>query len=618
MNVENEYTAELGIPIDSRLELEGKFALMRQWLSKTTVASDVFSLRSFVPTRLLHITKDGRLSVVYTDADQIKLKSAREEGEEEEQRVRQYVALSHRWGSCQHFTSTAATIDRMVCGFSVDELPATFRDAVHVVTLLGFSYLWIDALCILQDDKEDWERESKTMGDVFGHARFTIAVHCASDDSEGFLAKSTAKRPTVDVKCSKDTTFRICRPANLEADVTNSQLGKRGWVLQERFMASETIHFTEGQIYFETTGDTVCEDGHLDVLTSNFTSVYPTGVDRPRLFSPSAAPRLREFFGLNTDSNGRPTDVHRKQVGTPLEWLDLVEMYSNCELTQESDKLMAIAGMAQKIYLKTETAYCAGIWRDRLSQGLLWLPEMTPLSPPACPRAPSWSWAAYDGPIQFPDDTRMADFTSTCELLAVNGVNMKTDPGKIAWLNGLGSLELRTKVIDLTCAHVSWKITELGPGPPRTGPLTESTDLPRIRLKTFVRVRELSHRQGELPFGWIAFDEEGNLFDPKAIVTSANLPGLCFASIGFLGSKISTESDPRLPRLPRLNISRRHEAREQLKGLNLGVFLVETQQGKNEYKRVGFGQVSDRFIELWLSALSYKTSLVLQREIKIV
>jgi hypothetical protein len=501
--------------------------------------------------------------------ERIAQENAREQG------ILEYVALSHRWGVSQHFSSNKATINKMSNGFSIDELPMTFRDAVQVATWLGFSYLWIDALCILQDDEEDWERESKKMGDVFGHARFSIAAHCAAEDSEGFLTKSMAKRPAVEFKYSADTTFRICRRADLEADVTNSQLCKRGWVLQERFLASRTIHFTEGQIYFETTHEIQSEDGQLNSPTSNISSTHLAGIDRPKFFSPSEAPHLRELFGLDLHSKSRSTTnrVDGKLVGSPLEWLDLVEMYSNCDLTKGSDKLMAIAGMAQKIHLRTQTAYCAGIWGDRISQGLLWLPESTPLSSPAYRRAPSWSWAAFDGPIQYPDDVRMDDFTPACGLLAVNGLGTQSNIGQPHWLNGPGSLDLWTEVIDLNSVYVSWNTVGLGPGPPRSGSLTEERiDLPRITLKSFVPVRGISWGGGNIPFGWIAFDEEGDCFGSGAIISTAKLPGFCFANIGFRGPKSFREK----------NVRR-----------NLGLFLVTTKRNKNEYRRVGFGQLSD-------------------------
>ena len=286
---------------------------MNQWLWRDT-SRDILSL-TLLPTRLLHVNRDGRIRLVHVE--HIARENTREQG------VPEYVALSHRWGVSQHFTTTEATVDERCCGFSIDELPATFRDAVHVVTRLGFSYLWIDALCILQDNKEDWERESKKMGDVFSQARFTIAVHCSVDDSEGFLAKSMGKRSAVEFKYNRDIAFRICRRANFETDVTNSQLCKRGWVLQERFLALRTFHFTEGQLYFETSGEVQSEDDSLDLPPA--TNISSAGIDQPRFFSPSAAPYLRGLFSLGTCSSSQWTNYevgamqNERRIGSLLE-----------------------------------------------------------------------------------------------------------------------------------------------------------------------------------------------------------------------------------------------------------------------------------------------------------
>jgi hypothetical protein len=68
-----------------------------------------------------------------------------------------YMTLSHCWGpDGPGFTLSHASFGRLKEGCPIDSLPQTFRDAVHVVKYLGCPYLWIDALCIIQDDKSDW------------------------------------------------------------------------------------------------------------------------------------------------------------------------------------------------------------------------------------------------------------------------------------------------------------------------------------------------------------------------------------------------------------------------------------------------------------------------------
>jgi hypothetical protein len=46
-------------------------------------------------------------------------------------------------------------------------MPATFFDATIITRELGYRYLWIDSLCIVQDFLEDWEAESQNMGNIY-------------------------------------------------------------------------------------------------------------------------------------------------------------------------------------------------------------------------------------------------------------------------------------------------------------------------------------------------------------------------------------------------------------------------------------------------------------------
>ena len=147
----------------------------------------------------------------------------------------------------QHLTTTAASLELLEEGLPIAQLPRTFQDAVWLSQRLGIWYIWIDALCIIQDDPDDWLRESEKMGSIFQHAAVTIAAHCASDDSEGFLAKSLS-RPTT-IPCGD--FLALSKLPDHGRDITNSRLSRRGWVLQERIMSSRTIHFTQGQIFFE-------------------------------------------------------------------------------------------------------------------------------------------------------------------------------------------------------------------------------------------------------------------------------------------------------------------------------------------------------------------------------
>jgi hypothetical protein len=78
-----------------------------------------------------------------------------------------YVALSYRWGDANMTLTTNATLSEHLHYIDVGTLCTTIRDAIHVTREIGFRYLWVDSLCIIQDSEEDWEREALRMGEVY-------------------------------------------------------------------------------------------------------------------------------------------------------------------------------------------------------------------------------------------------------------------------------------------------------------------------------------------------------------------------------------------------------------------------------------------------------------------
>jgi hypothetical protein len=176
-----------------------------------------------------------------------------------------YIALSHRWGDPQKhppFSTTRSNIFEFRKSIVFEWLPKTFQDAVRVTRELGVSFLWIDSLCIVQDDEDDWDDQSKLMADVFTFAYCTIAASCARGSSDGFL-KSRSSRNIVAVPTKSGETYYVCQAIdNFCRDVEEGRLNHRGWVLQERALSHRTIYFTETQIYWE------CGDGvHCETLT---------------------------------------------------------------------------------------------------------------------------------------------------------------------------------------------------------------------------------------------------------------------------------------------------------------------------------------------------------------
>lgn len=126
---------------------------------------------SRLPTRVLDVSRDHRNVYLHETAPD-------EEGN--------YVCLSYCWGQAKTIVTDSANFHTHLKGIAIEDLPLTFREAVDVVKKLDYRYLWIDALCIIQDSTDDWSTEASRMAEVYGGASVTL-VAAASSDSDGGL-----------------------------------------------------------------------------------------------------------------------------------------------------------------------------------------------------------------------------------------------------------------------------------------------------------------------------------------------------------------------------------------------------------------------------------------------
>jgi len=169
----------------------------------------------------------------------------------------QYIALSHCWGK-QSSSYTGdnrafkSNVERLYRSIDFDQLGKTFQDAITVTKMLGYRYLWIDSLCILQDpDMEDWAREAEHMQDIFSLADCIIAATAAEGANAGFLGPRPSRSVAV-VASENEKPLYFCDSVDdFHADVEKAILSTRGWVLQERALARRTIYFTARQTYWE-------------------------------------------------------------------------------------------------------------------------------------------------------------------------------------------------------------------------------------------------------------------------------------------------------------------------------------------------------------------------------
>jgi hypothetical protein len=136
----------------------------------------------------------------------------------------QYVALSHCWGGAQLLATTTVTLGKRKEGIPMASLPKTFYDAVITTRKLGFDYLWIDSLCIIQDSTEDWAQESANMAAVYSGATVVIAADAAQDSTDGCFGpfvQAPRRNLSVAIPCINDEGL-TCKVYAREAHFRNS------------------------------------------------------------------------------------------------------------------------------------------------------------------------------------------------------------------------------------------------------------------------------------------------------------------------------------------------------------------------------------------------------------
>ncbi|TVY49178.1 hypothetical protein LCER1_G007496, partial [Lachnellula cervina] len=301
-----------------------------------------------------------------------------------------WVALSHCWGRIARLVTETSNLYERTQGIALSDLPNTFLDAIKITRKLGYRYLWIDSLCILQDSHQDWVDESGRMQDYYSKAILTIASDLATGDHESFLDNARPESTSITIPFNSKATLtrrshvHISKDPEIhgrDPDVT--PLSVRGWTLQEDILFPRSLHYTTLELVFECQQSRFLE-----------TDVTPRGYDEVDQMRASKRYFLRPTSGFNDPFLLKYPSY--KAYYEPLSrWYRLFENYCTRLLTFESDRLAAIAGIAKEIQRQTNYSYKAGLWAEDIHTGLLW--GVNGRGERAAKyQAPSWSWASLD------------------------------------------------------------------------------------------------------------------------------------------------------------------------------------------------------------------------------
>jgi hypothetical protein len=322
-----------------------------------------------------------------------------------------YAALSYCWGKANTFVTKVSTLAERKAGFSVHELPKTIRDAVLVARELCIPYIWVDALCIIQDSSSDWVNESARMRAVYENAVVTFAAMDSPNANHGLFSSLHRYSKRFDLKLegeasapvfvrnakSRSRTSCVVHERTPEpyapGDNTNhDSLKARGWTLQEITLSTRIIWFTECELSWSCLMHRACE---CDIHGNTW--------------------NLVDLFDHSL--NSYPLQNVLSVVDISMDWMKfwrhIVQEFSRRGLSVSTDRLPAMSGIAQAFHTRVGGDYLGGIWSVDLANQLLWAhaDELWTTTPgplelparyvPAEQYAPSWSWTSITRPVAY-------------------------------------------------------------------------------------------------------------------------------------------------------------------------------------------------------------------------
>jgi hypothetical protein len=293
----------------------------------------------------------------------------------------EYVALS--WGTTDVFTARRSNINQLQMPSSIshdciwDKIAKTIQNAIHLVGILKERYLWVDQLCILQDDEEQKHLEVLKMAAIYAGAIVTIVAADGDDCNSGLKGIPGTTHPRV----AKQRVYHLGKGkyiSNLLPDQPRCRWAERGWTFQEEMLSSRRLIFRGGFLQWECSSSTWQEDIHT----------------------------TSESCERNKNCRLVTTNVARSTGPDPISLLSIIGQYNGRDLTFPEDALLAITGVFTTLSRYYKGGFISGLPRVFFNTAVLWLNSASA----ACSRSirrisksstseksflPSWSWAGY-------------------------------------------------------------------------------------------------------------------------------------------------------------------------------------------------------------------------------
>ena len=323
----------------------------------------------------------------------------------------------------------------MLQEIQLDILPQTFQDAIHITWKLGYRYVWIDSLCILQDDQDDWAYESSTMARIYSNSVLTIAALWGCDSDSGcFVERQPLEHQDCRIRDWVEGGLYV--ESNDERLLSNPErvnpapLYYRAWVLQERLLSHRVLCYGPLQLHWE------CFKLQLDEMSPKRDPGTWGGPDNIKL----------SFKELERTRLPKAGDIYQQATCRYIynRWSEIKMRYWCSDLTFESDVLVAFSGITTSMGKTIGMTNLYGLWAEFLALELLW--SVNDLrNTVRSPTFPTWSWASVRGTdvrdfwcIEkwFEKDCRVQISVETIPSLGSLPDNQKCEPPRTLTLNG--------------------------------------------------------------------------------------------------------------------------------------------------------------------------------------
>jgi hypothetical protein len=274
-----------------------------------------------------------------------------------------FVALSYVWGSdcAKDFRTLRSNVASLEIPNSLNcvGLPLTILDAITVCRRLEYRYLWVDRLCIIQDELHAEAIQLKQMANLYHQAALTIVAAAGSSAAHGLMGVSRAREEQQQLKLHSSLKLVQSVP-ELKQVLAKSTWSSRAWTFQEFLASTRMMYFTQHGLYV----------GHRSGPSS--LSVY-------------------------TEASA----VHQPTYDRMQNSFEALESYTAKSLTHPSDRLRGFSGILFATH-GNKTVY--GLSTDDFDRDILWRrvgPKIAARTQEQKDTMPTWSWASVGGPIKF-------------------------------------------------------------------------------------------------------------------------------------------------------------------------------------------------------------------------